>query len=78
MGHKIAEAIIENGQLKYIEKTLPAGRLKVHIIYDAVEETLPETEMARIVREASGLYTNIDVDAESRKLRESWERNVLK
>ena len=78
MGHEIAEAIIENGQLKYIEKTLPAGRLKVHIIYDAVEETLPETEMARIVREASGLYTNIDVDAESRKLRESWERNVLK
>src|SRR3989337_2327882 len=59
MGHKIAEAIIENGQLQYIEKALPAGRLKVHIIYDAVEETLPEPEMARIVREASGLYTNI-------------------
>ncbi len=78
MGHKIAEAIIENGQLKYIEKTLPAGRIKVHIIYDAIEETLPETELARIVRESSGLYTNIDVDAESRKLRESWERNVLK
>ncbi len=78
MGHKIAEAIIENGQLKYIEKTLPAGRIKVHIIYDAIEETLPETELARIVRESSGLYTNIDVDAESRKLRESWERNALK
>ena len=78
MGHKIAEAIIENGQLKYIEKALPAGRIKVHIIYDSVEETLPETEMARIVREASGLYCSIDVDAESRKLRESWERNVLK
>ncbi len=78
MGHKIAEAIIENGQLKYIEKTLPAGRIKVHIIYDAVEETLPDTDMARIVREASGLYTNIDVDAESRKLRESWERDALK
>ena len=59
MGHKIAEAIIENGRLKYIEKTLPAGRIKVHIIYASVEETLPETEMARIVREASGLYTNI-------------------
>ena len=50
MGHKIAEAIIENGQLKYIEKTLPTGRIKVHIIYDSVEETLPETEMSRIVR----------------------------
>ena len=78
MGHKIAEAIIENGQLKYIEQTLPAGRIKVHIIYDAIEETLPEPEMSRIVREASGLYTNIDVDAESKKLRESWERNALK
>lgn len=78
MGHKITEAIIENGQLKYIEKTLPSGRIKVHIIYDAIEETLPETEIARIVRESSGLYANIDVDAESRKLRESWERNVLK
>ena len=78
MGHKIAEAIIENGQLQYIEKALPAGRIRVHIIYDSVEETLPETEMSRIVREASGLYTNIDVDAESRKLRESWERDVLK
>ena len=78
MGHKITEAIIENGQLKYIEKTLPAGRIKVHIIYDAIEETLPETEIARIVRESSGLYANIDVDAESRKLRESWERNALK
>lgn len=78
MGHKITEAIIENGQLKYIEKTLPSGRIKVHIIYDAIEETLPETEMARIVRESSGLYANIDVDAESKKLRENWERNVLK
>lgn len=78
MGHKITEAIIENGQLKYIEKTLPAGRIKVHIIYDAIEETLPETEMARIVRESSGLYANIDVDAESKKLRENWERNALK
>lgn len=63
MGHKIAEAIIENGQIKYINKKLPPGRLKVHLIYDAVEET-------------SGLYRDIDVEAESRKLRESWERNV--
>ena len=68
----------QKSQLQYIEKTLPAGRIKVHIIYDAIEETLPEPEMSRIVREASGLYTNIDVDAESRKLRESWERDALK
>lgn len=52
--------------------------MSIPLIYDAVEETLPDTEMARIVREASGLYTNIDVDAESGKLRESWEQNALK
>ncbi|MCD6129968.1 MAG: hypothetical protein J7J10_03335 [Deltaproteobacteria bacterium] len=73
MGHKIAEAIIENGQIKYINKKLPPGRLKVHLIYDAVEETLSGI---KIVGETSGLYRDIDVEAESRKLRESWERNV--
>ena len=78
MGHKIIEAIIENGRLKYVDKSLPAGRIKVHIIYDAAEETVPETEIARIVMETSGLYKDIDVDAESRKLRESWERDAIK
>ena len=76
MGNKIAEAIIENGQIKYINKKLPPGRLKVHLIYDAVEETLSETKGIKIVGETSGLYKDIDVEAESRKLRESWERNV--
>ena len=76
MGHKIAEAIIENGQIKYINKKLPPGRLKVHLIYDAVEETLLETKSIKIVEETSGLYRDIDVGTESGKLRESWERNV--
>ena len=34
MAHVIAEAIIENGQLRYIDKKLPNGRIKAHIIYD--------------------------------------------
>lgn len=76
MGHKIAEAVIENGQLKYIDKKLPAGRIKVHLIYDTMERPLPRNEVARIVRETSGLYKDINVEAESRKLRSKWERNV--
>ncbi len=80
MGHKIAEAIIENGQIKHVNKKLPCGKIKVHLIYDDMEETLPEVEVARIVRETSGIYKDVDVDVdvetESRKLRTNWERNV--
>jgi hypothetical protein len=76
MGHKIAEAIIENGQIKYVNKKLPIGKIKVHLIYDTVEETLSEIEVAKIVRETSGIYKDIDVKSESMKLRTSWERGV--
>ncbi|MGR3310101.1 MAG: hypothetical protein ACUZ77_04935 [Candidatus Brocadiales bacterium] len=76
MGHKIAEAIIENGQIKYINKKLPCGKIKVHLIYDDTEETLSDAEVARIVRETSGIYKDIDVEDESTKLRTNWERNV--
>lgn len=76
MGHKIAEAIIENGQIKYVNKKLPCGKLKVHLIYDDSEETLSKTEAAKIVKETSGIYKDIDAKAESRKLRTSWERNA--
>ncbi len=76
MGHKIVEAIIENGQLKYVDKELPDGRIRVHLIYDVTEKTLPESEVERIVRETSGIYKDIDAEAESKKLRKSWERNV--
>lgn len=78
MGHKVAEAIIENGVLKYVDKKLPGGKMKVHLIYDTVEETLSETEVVRIVRGTWGIYKDIDVESESRKLRASWERNVHK
>lgn len=75
MGHKIAEAVIENGQLKYVDRQLPPGRLRVHLIYDAIE--LPaKNEAAKIVREASGIYKDIDVEAESKSLRNSWERDI--
>lgn len=53
MGHEIAEAIIENGQLKYVNKKLPGGKIKVHLIYDSVKRTLAETDATRIVRETS-------------------------
>jgi len=76
MRHEIAKAIIEDGRLKYVNKKLPGGRIKVHLIYDAIEETISETEVARLVRETSGIYKDIDVEAESRELRRSWERNV--
>ena len=76
MGHRISEAIIENGQLKYVDTKLPNGRIKVHIIYDTSEETIPETEVKKIVNETAGIYKDIDAEAESGKLRASWERNV--
>jgi len=76
MGHEIAEAIIENGQIKYVNKKLPWGKLKVHIIYDSMEETNPETDIEKIVRETMGIYRDIDVESEAKKLRMSWERDV--
>ena len=76
MGHKIAEAIIENGQIRHINKKLPRKRMKVHLIYDDVEKKVPKTEVARILGESSGIYRGVDVEAESRKLRKSWERNA--
>jgi len=44
MGHKIIEAIVENGQLKHVNEKLPAGRIKVHLIYDVAEGTILESE----------------------------------
>lgn len=76
MGHKIAEAVIENGQLKHIDKKLPAGRLKVHLIYDTVETAISRNDAQRIVRETAGIYKDIDAESESKILRGEWERNV--
>ncbi len=74
MGHKIVEAIIENGQIKHVDNKLPGGKIKAHLIYD--DEYYPKTEVEKMVKETSGIYKDIDVDAESKKLRESWERDV--
>ncbi len=76
MGRKIIEAVIENGKIQYVDKKLPKGRLKVHLIYDVVEEAIPENEITNIVRETLGIYKDIDVETEARKLRMNWERNV--
>lgn len=76
MGHEIAEAVIENGQIKYINKKLPHGKLKVHIIYDSMEEINPEVDSVKIVRETLGIYRDIDVESEANKLRMSWERHA--
>lgn len=76
MGHKIVEAIIENGQLKHVDKKLPRERIKVHIIYDTKKEAPPEHEILEVVKETSGIYKDINEKTESKKLRESWERNA--
>jgi len=76
MGRKIIEAVIENGKIQYVDKKLPKGRLRVHLIYDVVEEAIPENEITNIVRETLGIYKDIDVETEARKLRMNWERNV--
>jgi hypothetical protein len=76
MAHKIAEAIIENGEIKYINRKLPHRRMKVHLIYDVGEETISTVEASKIVQETSGIYKDIDAETESRRLRTEWERNV--
>lgn len=71
MGHKIAEAIIENGKINYVDRKLPRGRVKVHIIYDDVEERATEQEVSKVVAETFGIYKNMGFDAaiESKKIK---------
>jgi len=76
MVHEFAQAIIENGQSKHINKRLPRKRMKVRLIYDDVAGSLTRTKIARITGETSGIYSKVDVETESRKLRKTWERNV--
>ena len=78
MGHKIVEAIIEDGQLKYVNGKLPKGKVNVHLIYDTADEPRREKEIVKILAETSGIYKEIDAATESMKLRESWERNLHK
>ncbi len=76
MRHKIAEAIIENGKVTYVDKKLPDGIIKVHLIYDIEEETFSEREVASIIRETAGIYKDINVEDESHKLRYEWNRDI--
>ena len=76
MAHKIAEAIIEKGQIKSINRKLPQGRMKVHLIYDVGRKRVSPVEISKIVEGTSGIYKGVDVERESRKLRRDWERNV--
>jgi len=74
MGHRIVDAIIEDGQLKYVSEELPAGRLKVHLIYDMGKERPAKRKAMEIVRRTAGIYRGVDAAAESRRLRRNWER----
>jgi hypothetical protein len=76
MAHKIVEAIIEKGQIKSVNRKLPRGRMKVHLIYDVGDGKVSDQEVSRIIQETSGIYRGIDVEAESKKLRADWGRNV--
>lgn len=76
MSHIIAKAIIENGQLKYVDKKLPRGRIEAHIIYDAIEKrAIAKNNIVHILKETSGIYKYINPDIESRNLRNNWERS---
>ncbi len=75
MGHKVAEAIIENGKLTHVDKDLPKGKIKVHIIYDVDEETI-NVDTAALVKETCGIYKDSDAGHEAKKMRAEWERHA--
>jgi hypothetical protein len=74
MGHKIVDVIMENGKLTYIDKDLPKGKIKVHIIYD-VEEA-GSIDAAALVKETAGIYKDIDAGSEVKKMRSEWDRHA--
>jgi len=76
MAHRIAEAILENGQIKHVNKKLPGGRMKVHLIYDVGGQRGSAAEISKRVEGTSGIYKEVDAERESKKLRAEWERNV--
>jgi len=76
VGHSIVDAIIEDGQLKYVGEKLPAGRLEVQLIYDTTRERIAKRKTKEIVKRTAGIYRGIDAATEARKLRRSWERGV--
>ena len=75
MGHQIAEAIIKNGSLIRVNKKLPSGTIKVHLIYDIDDDMdSSKIDMKKLVRETSGIYPKIDAEEESMQLRNEWSR----
>jgi hypothetical protein len=76
MGHRVIDAIIEDGQLKYVGEELPAGRIKVHLIYDTIEGSVAKRKAKDIVKRTAGIYPGIDAAAEAKRLRRSWDRGV--
>jgi len=76
MGHRVVEAIIEDGQLKSVGAKLPAGRLKVHLIYDTAEEEKVGQTPEAVLAETCGIYRGINPDLEAKNLRAEWERDV--
>jgi hypothetical protein len=76
MGHRIVDAIIEDGQLKYVGGKLPAGRLEVRLLYDTTREPTAKRKAKEILKRTAGIYRGIDAAVETRRLRRSWERDV--
>ena len=76
MGHRIVDAIIEDGQLKYVGEKLPAGRVKVHLIYDTPGEEDVSKIAETVLAETWGIYKDIDPDLEAKNLRAEWERGT--
>jgi len=76
MKEKVAEAIIENGQIKYIDKKLPPGEIKAKLIYSVEEDPLEKSYKEGTVRESSGIYKDIDPEKESSTLRSEWDRDI--
>jgi len=76
MGHKTAEAIIEDGRITYIDHTLPSGKVKVTLIYDINDASAEKSQVLSLIRETGGIYPHIRPDTEARALRSQWERDV--
>jgi hypothetical protein len=65
MARRTANAVIEDGEIKSIDRALPAGRLNVRLVYDVPDESPLGQEMARIIERTSGIYEDTDWKAES-------------
>ena len=74
MGHRIVEAIIENGRITYSDHKLPSGKLKVQLVYDISDASTATDRAISLLRETSGIYKGINADEEAQALRSGWER----